>query len=133
MPRNLRLKLSRISHKPIFRSGSNLLSSPAIVDSRAMPMSLQDVLDAWDRTRTDLSGECDCASCTDIVIPRQVLSEALFQHRELLRGHGRARESTISGLETLRITEFLFEWLHRNVVGSTGCTGSIGLYRLWPR
>ena len=74
-------------------------------------MSLQDVLDAWDRVRTDLSRVCDCAECTDTRIPRQVLSEALSQHLEIMQWHGsRIRGYRIARSEALVISFFIREW-----------------------
>ena len=79
--------------------------------SMPLPMSLQDVLDAWDRVRTDLSGVCDCAECTDTRIPRQVLAEALSQHLDIKQWHGsRIRGYRIARSEALVISFFIREW-----------------------
>ena len=58
-----------------------------------MPMSLRDVLAAWDGSRADLSAGCDCAACTILnpgLIPRHVLAEALSQNLQLMRWRGPA-------------------------------------------
>ena len=74
-------------------------------------MSLQDVLDAWDRVRTGLSGVCDCAECTDTRIPRQVLAEALSQHLEIMQWPGpRHRGYGIACSEALVIDFYRREW-----------------------
>ena len=85
-----------------------------ILDSRAMPMSLLDVLDAWEDTWADLSGYAGDAQAHSRRIPRQVLAECLSQHLHIMRGRGGALESRIARHEALSATLYLDAWLRLN-------------------